>query len=440
MWERFSYYGMRAFLILYMTAPAAAGGLGFPDAQRCVDLRHLHRQRLGRVDPRRARRRSRARPVPQRARSAGIIIAARTLHAGLQGAALFLHRPRADRARHRPAQAERQHARRVALRRRATRAATPASRSSTWGSISARSSDRSSPAIWRSEWTGTSASPAPASAWRSASIQYVLGREAAGARRFIACRRQRRAAPRQPRHPARAPSTAGSPPRNGSGWRAIVIFFVAAVLFWGAYEQAGSTLNLFADRYTRLDVLGFSFPSSWFQSVQPVFVDPARAGLRLAVAAPRPTRAVGAGEVRHRPAVHEPGVPGARARGRDGAERDRHAGSARGGWSPSYGIAEVGELCLSPVGLSAVTKPGAAPHRRPDDGRVVPLERVREQARRMGRRLLQRDAAPAAFTTSPASCRHGASVMFALVKPIRRLMGASPIEHAMALEKYKAET
>src|SRR5262245_37538932 len=32
MWERFSYYGMRAFLILYMTAPAAAGGLGFADA------------------------------------------------------------------------------------------------------------------------------------------------------------------------------------------------------------------------------------------------------------------------------------------------------------------------------------------------------------------------------------------------------------------------
>src|SRR6266540_4237136 len=31
MWERFSYYGMRAFLILYMTAPLAAGGLGFDD-------------------------------------------------------------------------------------------------------------------------------------------------------------------------------------------------------------------------------------------------------------------------------------------------------------------------------------------------------------------------------------------------------------------------
>ena len=28
MWERFSYYGMRAFLILYMTAPAATGKTG----------------------------------------------------------------------------------------------------------------------------------------------------------------------------------------------------------------------------------------------------------------------------------------------------------------------------------------------------------------------------------------------------------------------------
>src|SRR2546423_4412370 len=31
MWERFSYYGMRAFLILYMVAPVSAGGLGFAD-------------------------------------------------------------------------------------------------------------------------------------------------------------------------------------------------------------------------------------------------------------------------------------------------------------------------------------------------------------------------------------------------------------------------
>ena len=33
MWERFSYYGMRALLILFMTAPVAAGGLGFDTAK-----------------------------------------------------------------------------------------------------------------------------------------------------------------------------------------------------------------------------------------------------------------------------------------------------------------------------------------------------------------------------------------------------------------------
>ena len=33
MWERFSYYGMRAFLLYYMTASVTAGGLGFTDAQ-----------------------------------------------------------------------------------------------------------------------------------------------------------------------------------------------------------------------------------------------------------------------------------------------------------------------------------------------------------------------------------------------------------------------
>ena len=32
MWERFSYYGMRALLILFMTAPLAPGGLGFDTA------------------------------------------------------------------------------------------------------------------------------------------------------------------------------------------------------------------------------------------------------------------------------------------------------------------------------------------------------------------------------------------------------------------------
>ena len=97
MWERFSYYGMRAFLILYMVTPVADGGLGFDG---------------------RARRRRSTAPTPAARgppRSVGGLVAdrllgqyrqrarrrhhhrARPLHAGVPGAALLLHRPRADR-------------------------------------------------------------------------------------------------------------------------------------------------------------------------------------------------------------------------------------------------------------------------------------------------------------------------------------------------------
>ena len=51
---------------------------------------------------------------------------------------------------------------------------------------------------------------------------------------------------------------------------AIAVLFVAASIFWSVFEQAGSTLNLFADRATNNSFAGYEFPSSWFQSVQPL--------------------------------------------------------------------------------------------------------------------------------------------------------------------------
>ena len=53
---------------------------------------------------------------------------------------------------------------------------------------------------------------------------------------------------------------------------AIIVLFVFATLFWVGFEQAGSSLTLFADQYTNNVVLGWSFPSSWYQTVEPVFV------------------------------------------------------------------------------------------------------------------------------------------------------------------------
>jgi proton-dependent oligopeptide transporter, POT family len=52
----------------------------------------------------------------------------------------------------------------------------------------------------------------------------------------------------------------------------ITVLFVAATVFWMAYEQAGSTLNLFAERSTSNVILGRSFPASWYQSLPPLFV------------------------------------------------------------------------------------------------------------------------------------------------------------------------
>ena len=53
---------------------------------------------------------------------------------------------------------------------------------------------------------------------------------------------------------------------------AILVFFFAAEIFWAIFEQTGSTISLFADNLTRNEILGQSFPSSWWQSVNSIWV------------------------------------------------------------------------------------------------------------------------------------------------------------------------
>jgi len=246
-------------------------------------------------------------------------------------------------------------------------------------------------------------------------IQYVLGRAR------LAPALARLAA--QPR-PASVGVAGPAPPSfTTAEWKriaAVVVFFLAASLFWAAYEQAGSTLNLFADRYTRTTVLGFSFPSSWFVSVQagfvillaPVFAwlwvwlgprepsSPAKfaiallfAGLAFLLLVPAGVMAQGAVKV-----------------------------------SPlwlvgAYFIEELGELSLSPVGLSVVTK--LAPTR------IVGLMMgVWFLSNALGNKLAGWSAGfistmPLAtlFGTTAAVMLGAALVMALLIKPVRRLMG-----------------
>jgi POT family proton-dependent oligopeptide transporter len=53
---------------------------------------------------------------------------------------------------------------------------------------------------------------------------------------------------------------------------AILIFFTFTMLFWAAYEQKGASLNLYARDLVRTEVFGWKFPSSYLQSCTPLFV------------------------------------------------------------------------------------------------------------------------------------------------------------------------
>lgn len=50
----------------------------------------------------------------------------------------------------------------------------------------------------------------------------------------------------------------------------IVAFFV--IFFWSAFEQAGASLTLFAEQSTNRNLFGWEMPASWFQSVNPVAI------------------------------------------------------------------------------------------------------------------------------------------------------------------------
>ena len=248
--------------------------------------------------------------------------------------------------------------------------------------------------------------------------QYVLGR------RRLAPAIERLAA--RPGPAAVSPGLAPGVSHDGftaADWKrmtAVVVFFAFASLFWGAYEQAGSTLNLFADRYVHLELLGIKLYASWFVSVQAAFVillSPAFAWLWVKLGPRQPSSPakfalallfVGLAFVLLMPA----------------------GAIAQGGvrisplWLVAvYFIEELGELCLSPVGLSVVTK--LAPKQ------VVGLMMgVFFLSNALGNKLAGWSAGfisttplPTLFGVTAAVTLGAAAVMFLLIKPVQRLMG-----------------
>ncbi len=52
----------------------------------------------------------------------------------------------------------------------------------------------------------------------------------------------------------------------------IAILFLFSALFWSGFEQAGSTLNLFAERFTDRTIGGWEIPAGYFQSINSMFI------------------------------------------------------------------------------------------------------------------------------------------------------------------------
>ncbi|MBT3445070.1 MAG: peptide MFS transporter [Flavobacteriaceae bacterium] len=54
--------------------------------------------------------------------------------------------------------------------------------------------------------------------------------------------------------------------------KVLLISFLMIIIFWGAFEQAGGLMNLYAKQKTDRMLMGFEIPASWFQSLNAFFI------------------------------------------------------------------------------------------------------------------------------------------------------------------------
>jgi len=135
----------------------------------------------------------------------------------------------------------------------------------------------------------------------------------------------------------------------------VVWLFTLSAIFWSGFEQAGSSMTLFAERPTNRNVMGWQMPTSWLQNVNPIFIillAPVFGYLWTWLARRNMSPSI--------PLKFALGLLGLSAGffvlawGAAGATRP---GSVAMTWLVvTYVLHTVGELCLSPVGLSSITK------------------------------------------------------------------------------------
>ena len=134
----------------------------------------------------------------------------------------------------------------------------------------------------------------------------------------------------------------------------LLISFLIVIVFWAAFEQAGGLMSLYTKSYTNRVVLGWEIPTSWFQSLNPAFIILLAPGVawiwvKLGKRDPSSIYKMGLGTV----------ILGTGFLLMVGAslQRTETGGSSHIMWLVgAYFLHTVGELCLSPVALSFITK------------------------------------------------------------------------------------
>jgi POT family proton-dependent oligopeptide transporter len=201
----------------------------------------------------------------------------------------------------------------------------------------------------------------------------------------------------------------------------VAVLFVAATIFWMAYEQAGSTLNLFAERNTDNVLFGHAFPAAWYQSVPPLFVivfAGVFAGIWFRLGARNPSSTakftMGLFFLAGAFAI----MIGAAAIASTGARVSPF-------WLVgSYLLQVWGELCLSPVGLSAMST--LAPARI--SGLVMGVWflalSVGSYLAGMAASVYETMPLTSLFTAVTLTALGAAIVLLLLIRPIRRMLAS----------------
>ena len=261
-------------------------------------------------------------------------------------------------------------------------------------------------------------------------IQYVVGRKHLRPAVERLEQQRRESHERSEREKSNAASATSSSEPLFAGftkveWKrlaAMGVFFAFAAVFWGAYEQAGSTLNLFADRYTNRAVGGFTIPASWFASIQAIFVivlAPVFAWLWTRLGKREPSTPakfafglffIGLSFVLLLvPAFHLQDSPALRV-------------------SPlwliaCYFIQELGELSLSPIGLSVFTKLSPVKIVGFMLGVWFLADSVGSKVAGSLTQFISSAPLPVFFGSVAAVCLGASVIAFLIIKPVKGLMG-----------------